>query len=91
MRKSAELINTINDLGNALTSIGWPTVKTTNNEYDTKAIYKKLTQLNFDVKNIENDFYDCTNELCIECGKYANAHLGACDSCRWKKAREGLK
>ena len=26
------------------------------------------------------------NELCCKCGKYREAHNGACDGCRWKKA-----
>ena len=26
------------------------------------------------------------NELCFKCGKYREAHNGACDGCRWKKA-----
>ena len=25
------------------------------------------------------------NELCLECGNYRGAHIGACDGCRWKK------
>ena len=25
------------------------------------------------------------NELCYLCGKYRDAHNGACDGCRWKK------
>ena len=24
------------------------------------------------------------NELCCKCGKYREAHNGACDGCRWK-------
>lgn len=27
----------------------------------------------------------CRNELCFRCGEYRNAHLGACDGCRWKE------
>ena len=27
---------------------------------------------------------DCRNELCLKCGKFHEAHLGACDGCRWK-------
>ena len=27
---------------------------------------------------------DCRNELCLRCGDYHRAHLGACDGCRWK-------
>ena len=26
------------------------------------------------------------NELCCKCGKYREAHHGACDGCRWKEA-----
>ena len=26
------------------------------------------------------------NELCYKCGNYREAHNGACDGCRWKKA-----
>ena len=26
------------------------------------------------------------NELCLLCGKYREAHNGACDGCRWKEA-----
>ena len=26
------------------------------------------------------------NELCFKCGKYREAHNGACDGCRWEKA-----
>lgn len=25
------------------------------------------------------------NELCQRCGRYKEAHLGACDGCRWKE------
>lgn len=26
------------------------------------------------------------NELCLKCGRYHDAHNGACDGCRWKGA-----
>ena len=28
------------------------------------------------------------NELCCKCGKYREAHNGACDGCRWKDAAQ---
>lgn len=40
---------------------------------------------------------DCRNELCLLCGQYKEAHLGACDGCRWKdmgdigKEKENLR
>ena len=27
------------------------------------------------------------NELCLKCGRYRTAHLGACDGCRWKEEK----
>ena len=36
-----------------------------------------------------SDFRDCVNELCLRCGQYQQEHLGACDGCRWLKARRG--
>lgn len=32
----------------------------------------------------ETLFRDCRNELCEKCGRYTDAHLGACDKCRWR-------
>lgn len=32
-----------------------------------------------------SDIADLRNELCLKCGRYQQAHEGACDSCRWKK------
>lgn len=31
------------------------------------------------------DLRTCRNELCLRCGKYREAHKGACDGCRWKE------
>lgn len=28
---------------------------------------------------------DARNELCQKCGRYRDAHKGACDGCRWKE------
>ena len=39
-------------------------------------------------KQIEKLAADCKaliNELCQYCGKYKQAHKGACDGCRWKQ------
>ena len=35
-------------------------------------------------KTLQTDLKDCRNELCLRCGDYKQAHLGACDDCRWK-------
>lgn len=35
-------------------------------------------------KQLERRLEDCNNELCYKCGKHKEAHLGACDYCKWK-------
>lgn len=36
------------------------------------------------VEEAKRDLRDLRNELCLKCGDYKRAHLGACDGCRWK-------
>ena len=33
---------------------------------------------------------DARNELCQQCGRYHEAHNGACDGCRWKENENEL-
>ena len=33
----------------------------------------------------KKELHAMRNELCYLCGKYREAHNGACDGCRWKK------
>lgn len=35
----------------------------------------------------KKDFNDCRNELCLQCGRYRESHLGACDGCRWQSEK----
>ena len=35
---------------------------------------------------LKKELHEAKNELCCKCGKYREAHNGACDWCRWKKA-----
>ena len=37
------------------------------------------------VEELCADLRTCRNELCLRCGKYREAHKGACDGCRWKE------
>ena len=32
--------------------------------------------------------HEAKNELCYLCGKYREAHNGACDRCRWKERKQ---
>lgn len=34
---------------------------------------------------LKKELADMRNELCYLCGKYREAHNGACDGCRWRK------
>jgi lipopolysaccharide biosynthesis regulator YciM len=51
----------------------------------------QIATLQADRDNIQAELRDCVNELCLQCGQYRTEHLGSCDSCRWKKVKEGLR
>ena len=34
---------------------------------------------------LKKQLHEAKNELCCKCGKYREAHNGACDGCRWEK------
>ena len=34
---------------------------------------------------LKKELHEAKNELCCKCGKYRDAHNGACDGCRWKE------
>ena len=33
---------------------------------------------------MKKQLHEAKNELCFKCGKYREAHNGACDGCRWR-------
>lgn len=37
------------------------------------------------VKEEQSELHSIKNELCKYCGKYKQAHEGACDGCRWRE------
>ena len=37
------------------------------------------------VLRLKEELHTIKNELCQYCGKYKNAHEGACDGCRWRE------
>lgn len=37
------------------------------------------------IEKIEVDRKALINELCQDCGKYKQAHEGACDGCKWRE------
>ena len=36
---------------------------------------------------LKKELASMRNELCYLCGKYREAHNGACDGCRWEEAQ----
>ena len=38
---------------------------------------------------MKKELADMRNELCCKCGKYREAHNGACDGCRWNGVSDG--
>ena len=51
----------------------------------------EIATLQADRDNIRAELKDCVNELCLKCGAYHESYLGACDGCRWKTVKEGLR
>ncbi len=41
------------------------------------------------VDELKKALRDCRNDLCLHCGRYTEAHNGACDGCRWQITAEG--
>lgn len=39
---------------------------------------------------LEAQLANARNELCQRCGRYREAHKGACDGCRWKELQNVL-
>ena len=60
------------------------------NDFDCNACPKLMEIVDHlaayeDTNLTPSDINDLHNELCLKCGKYKDAHLGACDGCRWRK------
>lgn len=40
------------------------------------------------VQRLQRELKNCRNELCLKCGNYKEAHLGACNDCRYQHGGE---
>ena len=47
---------------------------------------KERDELKKELHEAKSELTAMRNELCYLCGKYREAHNGACDGCRWEKA-----
>ena len=46
---------------------------------------KERDEVRKELHEAKSELAAMRNELCCKCGKYREAHNGACDGCRWKK------
>ena len=40
------------------------------------------------IQRLQREVMWARNELCLKCGKYKEAHKGACDDCRFRRGGE---
>ena len=40
------------------------------------------------IYRLQCELKNCRNELCLKCGRYKEAHIGACDDCRYRHGGE---
>lgn len=52
---------------------------------EVKELLAEYDRLTAELAESQRRARDARNELCLKCGKYPEAHKGACDGCRWKE------
>lgn len=48
-------------------------------------LWKQLVDCRKELHEAKSELNAMRNELCLMCGKFRDAHNGACDGCRWKQ------
>ena len=56
-----------------------------NHASDRAALVAEIEKLRKQLEQAKSELAAMRNELCCLCGKYREAHNGACDGCRWEK------
>ena len=59
-----------------------------NHASDRAALSAEIEKLRKQLEQTKSELAAMRNELCLECGNYRGAHIGACDGCRWKEAAQ---
>lgn len=57
-----------------------------NHASDRADLVAEIEKLRKQLEQTQAELDAAVNELCFKCGKYREAHNGACDWCRWKEA-----
>lgn len=52
---------------------------------DVKELVDMVASKTNKVLRFKDELHAMKNELCQYCGKYKQAHEGACDGCRWRE------
>ena len=52
---------------------------------EIEKLRKQLEQIQAERDELKKELHAMRNELCYLCGKYREAHNGACNGCRWEK------
>ena len=52
---------------------------------DVEELIKMATSKTNKVLQFKEELHAMKNELCQYCGKYKQAHEGACDGCKWRE------
>ena len=55
-----------------------------NHASDRAALVTEIEKLRKQLEQAQAELAAMRNELCYLCGKYRDAHNGACDGCRWE-------
>jgi hypothetical protein len=76
------------DMGGTLLKIGVADTAEKYIEYSTLSTFiarsrTLIPELCDALEKARAALYDARNELCLKCGRYHEAHNGACDGCRW--------
>ena len=59
-----------------------------NHASDHAALVAEIENLRKQLEQTRSELAAMRNELCYMCGKYREAHNGACDGCRWKERKQ---
>lgn len=88
-----ETLNDIDNLNNRDGRFAYADYVTLHN--DISALYDSFSYVDELINSLQSQLagsqrmaQDTRNELCYKCGRYAEAHNGACDGCKWKKGAE---
>ena len=60
-----------------------------NHASDRAALVTEIEKLRKQLEQTQAELAAMRNELCCKCGKYRDAHNGACDGCRWNGVSDG--